>query len=68
MSFSSRASTSAFCTYSSVASSGVRPLISMLIGVRGNAFSTSARVGTRKSAALKPFGGSRRPVAMPRKR
>ena len=48
------------------ASSGVRPLISTLIGVLGKAFRTSRSVGTRKSEALKPFGGLRLPVAMPR--
>ena len=65
---SSRASTLAFFTYSSVASSGVRPLISTLMGVCGKAFSTSASLGTRKSRALKPFGAAFRPVATPRKR
>ena len=49
---SSFASASAFCTYSEVSSACVRPLISMLIGVRGNARMTSLSVGTRKSAAL----------------
>ena len=44
----------------------MRPLISTLIGVRGNAFSTSVSVGTRKSLRVKPFGGLRFPVAIPR--
>ena len=41
-------------------SSGVRPLISTLIGVCGKARITSGSVGTRKSAALKPLGALRR--------
>ena len=49
---SSFASASAFCTYSDVASAGVRPLISTLIGVRGNARITALSVGTRKSARV----------------
>ena len=47
----SPASSSAFRTYSAVSSSGVRPLISTLMGVCGNARITSDRVGTRKSDA-----------------
>jgi hypothetical protein len=35
----------------------VRPFISMLIGVCGNARITSRSVATRKSERLKPFGG-----------
>ena len=43
-------------------------MISTLIGVCGNARSTWASVGTRKSERLKPLGASLRPVATPRKR
>ena len=60
-----RARDSAFWMYSASASAGVRPLISTLIGVRGNARSTSFSVGTLKSDALKPLGGRRFRVAMP---
>ena len=66
--FSTFASASALRTYSAVSSCFVRPLISIVIGVRGNARSTSLRVGTRKSLRLKPRGGLRLPVATPRKR
>ncbi len=45
----------------------VRPLISMFVGTFGKAASTSFSVATRKSAAVKPFGGLRLPVAIPRK-
>ena len=66
--FRVRASASAFVRYSSSASAFVRPLISTLIGVCGKARRTSFSVGTRKSAAVKPFGGLRLPVATPRRR
>jgi hypothetical protein len=49
---STPASASALRMYSASASASVRPLISMLIGVRGNARSTCLSVGTRKSARL----------------
>ena len=48
---SSRASSSALRTYSASASAVMRPLISMLTGVRGKARITSASVGTLKSVA-----------------
>ena len=67
-SFNRRASTSALRMYSDGSSAGVRPLISTLIGVCGKARSTWLSVGTRKSDALKPLGGRRFPVAMPRSR
>ena len=38
----------------------------MLIGVFGNASSTSVRVGTRKSSALYPSGAGFAPVRTPR--
>ena len=66
MFLSSLASTSAFWMYSDSSSAGVRPLISMLIGVCGKARITSRRVGTRKSFALNRRGGFFLPVAMPR--
>ena len=62
--FSIAASRSAL--WANCAGSSSRPLISMLIGVCGNAFSTSASVGTRKSLRLKPFGGFFAPVRTPR--
>ena len=67
-SFSSFASASALRTYSAVSSFLVRALTSTVIGVRGNARSTSRSVGTRKSLRVKPRGGRRLPVATPRRR
>ena len=65
---SSFASASALRTYSAVSSRFVRALTSTVIGVPGNARSTSRSVGTRKSLRVKWRGGRRFPVATPRRR